>query len=61
MKNLEMKVDKTKLTITVDLAKTYGLSGSGKSEIIASTEGNVSVEGADGVKVGINIYRPASQ
>ena len=45
MKNVEMKVDGTKLTIVVDLSQEFGLSSSGKSVTIASTEGNVAVPG----------------
>ncbi|PLX25972.1 MAG: hypothetical protein C0600_11455 [Ignavibacteria bacterium] len=59
MKNVEMKLDGNVLTITVDLSKDYGLSSSGKSVIIASTEGNQSVEGKEEVKIGLNIYRKA--
>ena len=43
MKNVDMKVAGNILTITVDLAKEFGPSSSGKTIIIASTEGNVSV------------------
>ena len=57
MKNVDMKLNGNILTITVDLSKEFGLSSSGKSLIIASTEGNVSVEGKEEVKVGLNIYR----
>jgi len=60
MKNVAMQIDQEKkiLTITVDLSKDFGESKSGKSITIASTEGNVSLEGklAD-VKVGLNVYR----
>lgn len=61
MKNVTMKVDskKKELTITVDLSKEFGKSGSGKNIIIASTEGNTSIDGTDGVKIGLNIYKPA--
>lgn len=60
-KNAEFKVDaKSKtLTITIDLKKEFGKSKSGKSLVIATTEGNVAVEGTDGVKVGLNVYRSA--
>jgi hypothetical protein len=58
-KNIETKVQGDKLIITVDLSKSYGLSGSGKSEIIASTEGNISLPGHEEVKIGVNVYRPA--
>ncbi|MCY2926450.1 MAG: hypothetical protein NT031_13615 [Planctomycetota bacterium] len=56
MKNIEMKVEGTTLTIKVDLSKEYGQSSSGKSIIIASTEGNVSVPERE-EKIGLNIYR----
>jgi hypothetical protein len=57
MKNIEMKVEGDILTIKVDLTKEFGLSASGKSMIIASTEGNQSVEGREEVKIGLNIYK----
>lgn len=57
MKNVEMKVEGNILTITVDLSKEFGLSSSGKSMIIASTEGNQPVEGKEEVKIGLNIYK----
>jgi hypothetical protein len=56
MKNIEMNVAGDVLTIKVDLSKTFGKSGSGKSTIIASTEGNVSVPGKEEVKIGLNVY-----
>lgn len=56
MKNIEMTVEGTILTIKVDLAKEYGPSSSGKSIIIASTEGNVTVPERE-EKIGLNIYR----
>ncbi len=57
MKNVDMKLSGSILTITVDISKQYGLSSSGKSQIIASTEGNVSVPDKEEVKIGLNIYR----
>ena len=58
MKNIDMKLEgKNILLIRVDLGKTFGPSGSGKSIIIASTEGNADVPGVAGVKIGLNIYR----
>lgn len=56
MKNVEMSVNGDILTIKVDISKTFGRSSSGKSTIIASTEGNVSIPGRDEVKIGLNIY-----
>jgi hypothetical protein len=44
------------LTIKVDLSKDFGPSSSGKTMIIASTEGNVSIPGRE-EKIGLNIYK----
>ena len=57
MKNVEMKVEGNILTIKVDLSKEFGPSSSGKTTIIASTEGNVAIDGNEEAKIGLNIYR----
>ena len=57
MKNVSMNLKGKVLTITVDLSKEFGVSSSGKSIIIASSEGNQSVEGMPEVKIGLNIYK----
>ncbi|BCA56460.1 hypothetical protein W02_36000 [Nitrospira sp. KM1] len=59
MKNVEMTVDGTMLTIRVDLSKEFGPSASGKTIIIASTEGNVTIPNRE-EKVGLNVYRKKS-
>jgi hypothetical protein len=41
MKNVEFSVKGDILTITVDLTKDFGPSSSGKTIIIASTEGSL--------------------
>jgi hypothetical protein len=56
MKNVELTVDGTMLTIKVDLSKDFGPSSSGKTTIIASTEGNISIPGRE-EKIGLNIYK----
>ena len=56
MKNVEMKVEGNILIIRVDLSKEFGPSSSGKTTIIASTEGNVTVPDRE-EKVGLNVYR----
>ena len=58
LKNIEMSVEGNKLIIMVDLDQEFGLSSSGKSITVASTEGNVSVPGHEEIKIGLNIYRP---
>jgi hypothetical protein len=57
MKNIEMKLEGTILTMKVDIAKDFGPSKSGKSITVASTEGNISVPGAEEIKVGLNVYK----
>ena len=58
MQNTEMKVEKNNLIITIDLTKEFGRSKSGKTIIIASTQGNVKVDGPKGeVTVGLNVYK----
>ncbi len=56
MKNVDMKVEGDRLVITVDLAQEFGVSKTGKSITIASTEGNVSVPGKEEIKIGVNVY-----
>ena len=56
MKNVQMTVEGDILTIRVDLTKEFGPSASGKTIIIASTEGNLSVPERE-EKVGLNVYR----
>ena len=56
MKNVELKVEGNTLTIKVDLTKEFGPSSSGKTIIVASTEGNQSLP--DRVeKIGLNVYK----
>lgn len=58
MKNVSAKVspDGKSLTLVVDLTKEFGPSSSGKTTIIASSEGNQVATGD--VKFGLNVYRP---
>lgn len=54
MKNVEISQEGSKLIITVDLSKEFGRSSSGKTTIVASTEGNQKV---GDVYVGLNVYK----
>jgi hypothetical protein len=56
MKNVEMAVDGDVLTITIDLSKDFGPSKSGKTTIVASSEGNKSVPGRE-ERIGLNVYK----
>ncbi|MBW6517180.1 MAG: hypothetical protein K0A89_01575 [ANME-2 cluster archaeon] len=57
MKNVEMTQDGNILTIKVDLTKEFGPSSSGKTIIIASSEGNQSISDKEDIKIGLNVYR----
>ena len=57
MQNITTKVDGQLLTITVDLSKDFGPSKSGKTIIVASSQGNQKVEGGNGAVIGLNVYR----
>lgn len=57
MKNVEMLVEGNILTIKVDLTKDFGPSTSGKTIIIASSEGNQSIPGKEALKIGLNVYK----
>ncbi|MBN1627577.1 MAG: hypothetical protein JW944_13720 [Deltaproteobacteria bacterium] len=57
MKNVQLKVEGNILKIEVDLSKEFGPSASGKTIIIATTEGNVSIPGTEDKKIGLNVYR----
>lgn len=59
MKNVDLSVEGNILTITVDLSKEFGPSSSGKTTIVATTEGNVSLPERE-EKIGLNIYKKKS-
>lgn len=59
MKNMKITVTEDRLLIDVDLTQAGEPSKSGKSIIIASSEGNKDVPDAPGVKIGLNVYKPA--
>lgn len=58
MKNINMKITGDKLTIEVDLSKNFGKSKSGKSVVVASTNGNIVLAYKDSMKLGLNLYKP---
>ena len=57
MKNVEMKLEGDILTIKVDVTKEFGPSASGKTIIIASTEGNIAIPEKEDIKIGLNVYK----
>lgn len=54
--NITYSDDNKKMFIEVDLTKDFGKSTSGKTNIIATTEGNISVNGAN-TYLGLNCYK----
>jgi len=59
-KNCDYKIKDNKLVITIDLSKDPSLSSSGKSYLLATTGGNISLVGDyKDVKLGINCYIPS--
>ena len=60
MKNIELNVVDNILTIQVDLTKEFGPSSSGKTIIIATTEGNVPIPDHEDKKIGLNVYHKKS-
>ncbi len=59
MKNVNMEIENGILKLVVDLSKEFGPSKSGKTTIIASTEGNKPIPGRQ-EKIGLNIYKQES-
>jgi hypothetical protein len=56
MQNVEMKIVGSKLVIEVDLSKKSGPSKSGKTVMVASTQGNAQIPGHAGHFVGLNVF-----
>lgn len=59
MKNINTEIKGDKLIVTIDLSKDFGKSKSGKSVVIASTEGNQKIgENKKGVSIvmGLTVY-----
>lgn len=57
MKNVEVQVEGNILIIKVDLKQDFGPSSSGKTIIVASSEGNQAVPGQPEIKIGLNVFK----
>jgi len=57
MKNVNVEIKGNIMTVKIDLSKVQGLSKSGKTEVIASTLGNVPIPNKPDYRLGINCYR----
>ena len=57
-KNVAVRIEGDKLMVEVDLNKDFGNSKSGKTIIVASSEGNASLpEPYEHIKMGLNVYK----
>ena len=56
--NIEVEVEGDTLLIRLNLKETHGVTTSGKSIKIASSDGNVSMPGREDIKLGLNVYIP---
>ncbi len=52
-----MRLDGEILKLEIDLSKDYGKSKSGKTKVVASTEGNMPVPEHTNMRIGVNIYK----
>lgn len=56
MKNVDLSVSGDTLVIKINLKAPGSPSASGKSLVLGSTEGNVSIPGHPEIKLGVNCY-----
>jgi hypothetical protein len=57
VKNVKMKIEGNQLVITIDLLKRLGTSNSGKTTIVASTQGNGQLPAPfEHIALGLNCY-----
>lgn len=52
--NVSASIKAGKLTLVIDLTQRLGPSKSGKTERVATTNGNIEV--ADGIRLGVNAF-----
>ena len=57
--NIKTSLNGNKLVIEIDVSQSFGNSSTGKSVIVASSQGNVQIE--PGLFLGINLYRIANR
>jgi hypothetical protein len=61
MQNVKAEVKGTILTLTVDLSARLGPSSTGKTIIVASSQGSTKVPGHDAIKFGLNVFAGRGQ
>jgi hypothetical protein len=60
MSGITFAVKGNVVTVSFPLDANLGLSASGKSQMVATTHGNVNIPGTD-ITIGVNAYRKASK
>jgi hypothetical protein len=58
MKNVTLSQSGDILSITIDLSQDHGTSKSGKTYIIATTQGNKKINPDSNIVIGLNCYKP---
>jgi hypothetical protein len=59
VKNINYVIDENELTITIDLTQNFGFSKSGKTQVIASTEGFLRFDEIQGLMLNLNLNKKA--
>lgn len=59
MRNVKVTVAKNIATITIDLTQDLGPSSTGKTHLVGTTEGNVTIPGTE-IKLGVNCFKKAA-
>lgn len=57
MYNIKAIIENNVLRLAIDLSEPGVPSKSGKSVLLASTEGNHTLPNTNGIKLGLNLYR----
>lgn len=55
LKNVATRIDGSKLIIEVDLTKNFGLSSTGKTNVVGSSGGFVKIDTHPGVSFSLNV------
>ena len=57
-KNVDMRIEGERLIVEIDLTKDFGNSKSGKTIIVASSEGNATLpKPYEHIKLGLNVFK----
>lgn len=60
-KNIDAEIQGNYLVVRINLAHRFGLTKSGKSEIIATTGGNIPIKQGRPERITITVYAPKGE